>query len=103
MENTEHKLFYKTKITQGCTAFDFEVDGKSWNCENPSFEFEQKEQFKKDLGAYITKLMLEDQISVQSVVELIDADEYDSDENSCEQCGDTVSWEIRDIQKQLSN
>jgi hypothetical protein len=80
-------------ISQGCTAFYTLVDGVDINDMKP-------EELNIFIDTLLTKLktqILENTVNLNSVIECFQYDEYNQDEHSCDQCGDSVSrttWNI---------
>jgi len=76
----------KFEIMQGCTTYNFLVDGKKFT------ELSQEEQ-GKIIDIVLSKVkdgILNNHISFQGILEHFQYDEYESG-NKCETCGDTPS------------
>ena len=90
---------YKITISEGCTAFYTEINGKIVGGEYEPTRFDDAEtdelvdylceRFKEELkGSYV---------QLNDLIECFQPDNWESDEDSCEQCGDTVHrryWEF---------
>jgi len=84
---------HKFVKTEGCTAYDFTVDGESLNDISRDKEFE----IFDDLMEKIWLAFEKKDIGIQDIVEMFEYDDYKYDKEPCDQCGDTVSrtfWEI---------
>lgn len=87
------KTKYKFIETTGCTAFDFTVNGKS-------FSELTKEEYNEMLDYLFLKVreeLSEQTILLENVIHLFQYDDYEYDNHSCEQCGDTVQTTIWNI------
>ncbi len=83
----------KIIITDGCVAGDTTIDGFSIG----EFDKKQFEDFLDKVLAKVREDVMEHAIAINSVIELMQYDNYESDEEPCDQCGDSVStttWEI---------
>jgi len=83
----------KVVITVGCTAFNTTFDGISFN----SIPVEEQGKIIDHLLVKVKENFLKNQIGINDIVELFQYDSYGSEKDSCEQCGDTVSWTIYEI------
>jgi hypothetical protein len=90
---------YKITISEGCTAFYTEINGKFVGGEDPRYDFTEKEidelidylceQFKKELKQHT--------VSLNDLIQCFQPDNWETDEHDCEQCGDSVHrryWEL---------
>jgi hypothetical protein len=90
---------YKVTISEGCTAFYTEINGKFVGGEDPRYDFTEKEidelidylceQFKKELKQHT--------VSLNDLIQCFQPDNWETDEHDCEQCGDSVHrryWEL---------
>ena len=82
----------KFVITQGCTAFNFTVDEKSYN-EMPR---EEQEKVIDYVLADLKKKLLENHIGLQGIMEHYQYDSYEVGPK-CESCGDSVSTIIINV------
>lgn len=84
---------YKFVETQGCTAFSFTVNDKCVS------EVSKEEQ--KHIIDYLCEKMKErvdnGSMQLQDIVRSFEVDDWGSDKERCDQCGDIVSWEIWEI------
>ena len=76
----------KFVITQGCTAYNFTVDGKSYN----EMSKEEQEKVIDYVLADLKKKLLENHIGLQGIMEHYKYESYEYGPK-CEQCGDSVS------------
>lgn len=90
---------YTAKITTGCTAFCFSVDDQSWFHEDDRYEFQDKDYFVKSVAKFLHDKIISGEIDPQRAVEMLDADEFGCSDHVCDQCGDSIEWEIRKIPK----
>ena len=84
---------YKFEEVTGCTAFNFLVNSKSL------FDIAENDQDEilEYLFVKIKESIKENTIQLESVVQLFQYDDYESDPVQCTQCFDTVStttWNI---------
>jgi len=84
---------YKFEEVTGCTAFNFLVNSKSLSdiAEN------DQDEILDYLFVKIKESIKENTIQLESVVQLFQYDDYESDPVQCTQCFDTVStttWNI---------
>lgn len=84
---------YKFEETQGCLAFGFTVNGEDIN------EIPKEEQ--KQIIDYLCEKMkerIEDgSMQLQDIIRSFAVDDWGSEKERCDQCGDTVSWEIWEL------
>jgi hypothetical protein len=80
-------------ISEGCTAFYTLVDDKDINDMKP----EERNVFIDTLLAKLKAGILENAVSIDSVIKCFNYDDYEHDANVCDQCGDTVSRTIWNI------
>ena len=84
---------YKFEEVTGCTAFDFVVNDTSLSV----LSNEKIDEILDYLFVKIKEGIKENSISLESVVQLFQYDDYEYDDHVCESCGDTVStttWNI---------
>jgi hypothetical protein len=95
------KKYFVARITEGCTAYNFSVDGVSWLCEDKRYEVadKTKEEFKIALAQFIHNQIISEEIDMQSALKILETSNEHWDSNICDQCGDTVSWEEWKIPK----
>lgn len=76
----------KLEIMQGCTTYNFLVDGKKFS------DLPQEEQIKiiDFVLAKVKEGILNNHIAFQGILEHFQYDEYEAG-NRCETCGDTPS------------
>jgi hypothetical protein len=89
MENTKY-LF--EEVTD-CTAFNFYVNDQPLS----EISLEKQEEILDYLFVKVKEGIKEKSISFQDVVQLFQYDEYESDPNICETCGDcrsSMTWKI---------
>jgi len=84
---------YKFEEVTGCTAFGFYIN------EQPISDItvEKQEEILDYLFSKIKEGIKENSISLESVVQLFQYDDYEHDPNQCETCGDHISsttWNI---------
>jgi hypothetical protein len=90
---------YKITISEGCTAFYTEINGKFVGGEDPRYDFTEKEidelidylceQFKKELKQHT--------VSLNDLIQCFQPDNWETEDESCDQCGDSVHrkhWEF---------
>jgi hypothetical protein len=84
---------YKFVETQGCTAFGFTVNDKDLN------DIAKDEQ--KEIVGYLCQKMkegLEDgTVLFSDIVRAFQTSDHGSDDEPCDQCGDTVYWDVWEI------
>lgn len=84
---------YKFVETQGCTAFSFTINGEEIG-DIP------KEKLKEIID-YLCEKMKEgiDDGTVQfsDIVRSFQTSDWGSDKKACDQCGDTVHWDIWEV------
>ena len=96
---------FKARITLGCTASSFVVNGKDWNAQeledwaNDGVDrsFQEKDAFKKALLKRVEKEIESGELDVSDVLELLESDRDHYDAEPCDQCFDTVYWKEWDI------
>jgi hypothetical protein len=84
---------YKFEEVTGCRAFDFVVNDTSLSV----LSNEEIDEILDYLFVKIKEGIKENSISLESVVQLFQYDDYEHDPEPCETCGDTVStttWNI---------
>jgi hypothetical protein len=78
---------YKIENIEGCTAFDIVINGVSI--------VDVPENEKEELVNYLIDQLKESykrgEITLHSLIQNFQYDDYDCDNEPCEQCGDTVS------------
>jgi hypothetical protein len=84
---------YKIEIIQGCTAFDTVINGVSVE-DIPESE---KEEVVNYLIDQLKESYKRGEVTLESLIENFQYDEYERDDYSCESCGDTVSTTIYNI------
>lgn len=77
---------YDIVISEGCTAFYTNVNGKDINDLTP----EERNEFLDYLLVAIKTRVLEQNIDLNSLIDVLPCDDYESDPTPCDQCGDTV-------------
>lgn len=90
---------YKIIISEGCTAFYTEINGKMWSTEyEPAqMSLEEKNQFIDHLLSKLKEGVLEGSIDVDSIIKHLVEDDVEYDDHVCDQCGDTVTRYIWNI------
>lgn len=89
MESTK----YKFEQVEGCTAFNFLVNGETLS----DLPEEKQEEILDYLLAKFKEEFKQKSVSISNLVELFQYDDYEHDDHVCDQCGDTVStttWNI---------
>jgi hypothetical protein len=84
---------YKFEEVTGCTAFDFLVNNKSLS----DIPKNDQDEILDYLFVKIKEGIKENTIQLESVVQLFQYDDYESDPNICETCGDcrsSMTWNI---------
>jgi len=84
---------YKFEEVTGCTAFNFLVNSKSLS----DIPENDQDEILEYLFVKIKESIKENTIQLESVVQLFQYDDYESDPVQCTQCFDTVStttWNI---------
>ena len=88
-----HKTKYKFVETQGCTAFSFTINGKD--------VVDVPKEKQKEIVDYLCEKMKEgiqnDTIQLKDVVSVFQATDWGSENEQCDQCYDTVHWDIWEI------
>jgi len=79
---------YKFIETEGCTAFDRTINGKSL----VDISHEEQEEIINYLLTQLKAGINDGTISLFDVIRVFQYDEYGHDDNVCDTCGDTVSW-----------
>lgn len=83
----------KIIITEGCTAFNITVDGVSIS-DLPKATYTV---VVNKIIDNIRERVLKNNISLDSLINLLEYNNYETSEEPCDQCGDTVTkttWEI---------
>jgi len=84
---------YEIKMIDGCTATAFYINDK----EEVDLTTEERNELLDYLLVKLKEGILENTISLRTVIECFQYDDYSYDSNPCEQCGDTISetfWQI---------
>lgn len=84
---------YKIQITEGCTAFDTTINGKSEINLLP----EEREEFMNYLMEQLKAGIKDGTVSLNSVIQNFQYSDFGSKDGSCGQCGDSVSWTVWEI------
>lgn len=90
---------YKVTISEGCTAFYTEINGKivGGEYEPTCLTNEEIDDFIDYLCEQFKKELRQSTVSLNDLIQCFQPDSWESDKNSCEQCGDTVhrkDWEF---------
>jgi hypothetical protein len=84
---------YKIEIVEGCTAFDTVINGVS--------VVDIPENEKEEVVNYLIDQLKESykrgEVTLESLIQNFQYDDYEHDDHVCEQCGDTVSTTIYNI------
>jgi hypothetical protein len=90
---------YNIIISEGCTAFYTDVNGKTVGGSYEPTRLTEKEETEliDYLLSKVKEGIVENTISLDSLIGLFQPDDYEMDSDSCEQCGDTVSRTIYNI------
>jgi len=89
MEGTK----YKFEQIEGCTAFNFLVNGETLS----DLSEEKQEEILDYLLVKFKEEFKQRSVSISSLVELFQYDDYEHDPEPCQQCFDTIStttWNI---------
>jgi hypothetical protein len=88
---------YNIIISEGCTAFYTEINGKVLNDEYAPMSQEEIDAFIDYLCSKFKQELKEGTVNLNDLIQCFQPDDVKYDEHSCEQCGDTVcetSWQI---------
>lgn len=89
---------YKIIISEGCTSFYTEVNGKLTSGEGSDvMDDNEKKEFLEYLLSKIREGVEECSIDLNSVINLFQYDDWERDNHPCDQCGDSVSRTIWNI------
>jgi hypothetical protein len=95
----DKQMKYKITISEGCTAFYTEINGKFVGGEDPRYDFTEKEI--DELIDYLCERFKEERkqctVQLDDLIKCFQPDSWHYDDESCDQCGDTVStqtWEL---------
>lgn len=84
---------YKFVETQGCTAFSFTINGEDIN--------DIPKEKQKEIIDYLCEKMKEGiengTVQLSDIVRSFQTSDWGSDKEPCDQCGDTVHWDIWEI------
>lgn len=83
----------KIIIAEGCTAFNTTVDGKSL-CDYNNKEIERIYDY---VMQRIREGLIDNTVSFNSLVQILQYDGYELNDEDCDQCGDRVSYTIWEI------
>lgn len=90
---------YNIIISEGCTAFYTDVNGKTVGGSYEPTRLSEEEE--AELVDYLLKKVKEglakSTIDLNALIGLFQYDHYESDDHSCETCGDTVHRTIYNI------
>ena len=78
---------YKIEIIEGCTAFDTVINGASV----VDIPKEEQEKIADYLIDKLKEAYRRGEITLESLIQNFQYDDYEHDPNPCGQCGDTVS------------
>jgi hypothetical protein len=84
----------KIVIREGCTAYNTTIDGVSIS-DLPKKYIE--DVLLDKVLAELKKRVLQNNIDINSLIQVIEYDNYESSEEPCDQCGDhvtTTTWNI---------
>lgn len=83
---------YKIKTFFGCTSNCIEVNDKAYTCEDPRYGLtdEERNKFDNDLIEQVKKMFDAGEISITSLIELLDVENIEYSE-TCDTCGDSVT------------
>ena len=82
----------KFEITQGCTAYNFTVDGKQYY----DMTVEEKEKVIDYVLAKVKEKIINNHVGFQGILEHFQYDSYEQGPK-CETCGDSASKTIINI------
>jgi len=90
---------YNIIISEGCTAFYTDVNGKTvgGSYEPTRLTEEEENELVDYLLVKVKEGITNSTISLNALIGLFQYDDYETDEYSCEQCGDSVSRTIYNI------
>ena len=77
---------YNIEISEGCMAFYTLINGKNLN----EMSEQEQDEFLTYILAEIKQKVKENNISIDSIIKLIEYDDYENDGHICGQCGDQV-------------
>jgi len=84
---------YRIVKTEGCVAFGLKINDKDIN----DFTEKEKEEFIDYLLATVKEHIRNNHASIESLIGILQYDDFETDSHVCDQCGDSVSktiWEI---------
>ena len=84
----------KIVITEGCTAYNTTIDGVSLS-DLPKKYIE--DVLLDKVLSELKRRVLQNNIDINSIIQLIEYDNYESSKERCDQCGDyvtTTTWNI---------
>lgn len=84
---------YKIQISEGCTSYYTKINDNYYEDMSET----EKLEFIQYLSHKLIHGLINNEISINSVIGVFQYDEYNYDSKSCDQCGDTVSvttWNI---------
>lgn len=90
---------YKITISEGCTAFYTEINGKivGGEYEPTCFNDEETDEFVDYLCEQFKKELKQNTVNLNDLIECFQPDDWETDEHDCETCGDSVHrkyWEL---------
>lgn len=86
---------YKIIISEGCTAFYTTVNDKLTYGEGVSvMSDDERKEFLEYLLVKIREGVEDNTIDLNTVINIFQYDEWEQDDDTCEQCGDSVNRTI---------
>jgi formamidopyrimidine-DNA glycosylase len=87
------KTKYKIEIVEGCTAFATIIN----DVNTVDISTEEQEKIADYLIDQLKESYRNGEITLESLIQNFQYDDYEHDDHVCEQCGDTVSTTIYNI------
>jgi hypothetical protein len=84
---------YNIEIIDGCVAYDTRINGKSIN----DLTEDEHDQFLEYLLKKIEEGVKNNTVSIQTLIETLQYDEFEYDKDVCEQCGDQIARTVWNI------
>lgn len=84
---------YRIKITEGCTAFDTQINDKR----EEDLLTSERAEFLDYLMTELRRRIEDGTVSLNSVIQNFQYSDYGGEEGSCGQCGDSINWTVWEI------
>lgn len=85
---------YNITISEGCTAFYTEVNGKFTCGEGDVMSMEEIDELVDYLCTKFKAELRDGTVALDNLIKCFQEDDHEYDDYSCDQCGDTVSRTI---------